>query len=364
MLSRLAPAVGHRHPPQRSRMNTLLLRPSDQLGRISHSEIEKRRRNKLNSFIYELATLLPKRDGLYQSKKLDKLSILRLSVHHVRNMTLKSTPPATGALQPMPDTILTDHMEEFARILMEAEDYLTFVIDGLNDTFLYMSPSAAGALEITQAETHNLPIAYTVHPDDIPILHQQFHISHHPENPSPKPVAFLCRLKTRTLLDHGLAKFDIKTHKSYLAVMCHGLLKHYSEIAHAFRMPSNQPDHQVLVVVGVIQKATDSSATTSVCRLSPHGRFLHMDDSLPQWLGYTTEACMGTSVYQYCHPLDVDQVAKGHRWVLTHAEEAMIPMRFVGRHGQCVRVVGIWRAVRRHFDNAVEGIDVSCTMQY
>lgn len=52
--------------------------------RATHSEIEKRRRQKMNKHLSELALHLP---GVNQkNKKPDKLTILKLAVQHLRNL--------------------------------------------------------------------------------------------------------------------------------------------------------------------------------------------------------------------------------------------------------------------------------------
>lgn len=79
------------YPPQVSNCPSLCFREN-------HSEIERRRRNKMTQYITELSDMVPTCSAL--ARKPDKLTILRMAVSHMKSMRGTGNTSTDGAYKP------------------------------------------------------------------------------------------------------------------------------------------------------------------------------------------------------------------------------------------------------------------------
>ncbi|XP_068506605.1 aryl hydrocarbon receptor nuclear translocator 2 isoform X10 [Syngnathus scovelli] len=142
----------------------------EKYARENHSEIERRRRNKMTQYITELSDMVPTCSAL--ARKPDKLTILRMAVSHMKSMRGTGNTSTDGAYKP---SFLTE--QELKHLILEAADGFLFVVAAETGRVIYVSDSVTPVLNHPQSEWFGSTLYEQVHPDDVDKLREQLSTS-------------------------------------------------------------------------------------------------------------------------------------------------------------------------------------------
>uniref|UniRef100_A0A665UX48 Aryl hydrocarbon receptor nuclear translocator n=1 Tax=Echeneis naucrates TaxID=173247 RepID=A0A665UX48_ECHNA len=132
----------------------------------NHSEIERRRRNKMTAYITELSDMVPTCSAL--ARKPDKLTILRMAVSHMKSLRGSGNTNVDGSYKP---SFLTD--QELKHLILEAADGFLFVVSCETGRIVYVSDSLTPVLNQSQSEWLGSSLYEQLHPDDTEKLREQ-----------------------------------------------------------------------------------------------------------------------------------------------------------------------------------------------
>uniref|UniRef100_A0A8C1VAF4 Aryl hydrocarbon receptor nuclear translocator-like 1b n=1 Tax=Cyprinus carpio TaxID=7962 RepID=A0A8C1VAF4_CYPCA len=326
-------------------------------SREAHSQIEKRRRDKLNGFIDELASLLPTCSAM--SRKLDKHTVLRMAVQHMKTLRGAANPYTEANYKP---AFLSD--DELKHLILRAADGFLFVVGCDRGKILFVSESVYKILNYSQNDLIGQSLFDYLHPKDIAKVKEQLSSSDTAPRerlidaktglpvrtdiaPCPSRLcsgarrSFFCRMKCNRPLvkmeDNDFSSTCSKKkadRKSFCTIHSTGYLKSWPPTKMGLD-EDNEPDNEgcnlsCLVAIGrlhphIVPQPMNGDIhvkpTEYVSRHAIDGKFVFVDQRATAILAYLPQELLGTSFYEYFHQDDIGHLAECHRQVLQMREK-------------------------------------------
>uniref|UniRef100_UPI0037E92B2A aryl hydrocarbon receptor nuclear translocator 2 n=1 Tax=Semicossyphus pulcher TaxID=241346 RepID=UPI0037E92B2A len=327
-------------------------------SRENHSEIERRRRNKMTQYITELSDMVPTCSAL--ARKPDKLTILRMAVSHMKSMRGTGNTSTDGAYKP---SFLTE--QELKHLILEAADGFLFVVAAETGRVIYVSDSVTPVLNHPQSEWFGSTLYEQVHPDDVEKLREQLSTS---ENSMTGRIldlktgtvkkegqqssmrmcmgsrrSFICRMRCGSApLDHislnrlsnmrkryrnGLGPSK-EGEAQYSVVHCTGYIKAWPPAGMTIPeedTEAGQTGKYCLVAIGRLQ-VTSSPVSMDMNGLSVPTEFLsrHNSDGVITFvdprcinvIGYQPQDLLGKDILEFCHPEDQSHLRESFQQVV------------------------------------------------
>ncbi|XP_056134298.1 aryl hydrocarbon receptor nuclear translocator 2 [Lampris incognitus] len=327
-------------------------------SRENHSEIERRRRNKMTQYITELSDMVPTCSAL--ARKPDKLTILRMAVSHMKSMRGTGNTSTDGAYKP---SFLTE--QELKHLILEAADGFLFVVAAETGRVIYVSDSVTPVLNHPQSEWFGSTLYEQVHPDDVDKLREQLSTS---ENSMTGRIldlktgtvkkegqqssmrmcmgsrrSFICRMRCGSApLDHislnrlsnmrkryrnGLGPSK-EGEAQYSVVHCTGYIKAWPPAGMTIPdedTEAGQTSKYCLVAIGRLQ-VTSSPVSMDMNGLSVPTEFLsrHNSDGVITFvdprcinvIGYQPQDLLGKDILEFCHPEDQSHLRESFQQVV------------------------------------------------
>uniref|UniRef100_A0A7N6ARP0 Aryl hydrocarbon receptor nuclear translocator 2 n=1 Tax=Anabas testudineus TaxID=64144 RepID=A0A7N6ARP0_ANATE len=327
-------------------------------SRENHSEIERRRRNKMTQYITELSDMVPTCSAL--ARKPDKLTILRMAVSHMKSMRGTGNTSTDGAYKP---SFLTE--QELKHLILEAADGFLFVVAAETGRVIYVSDSVTPVLNHPQSEWFGSTLYEQVHPDDVDKLREQLSTS---ENSMTGRIldlktgtvkkegqqssmrmcmgsrrSFICRMRCGSApLDHislnrlsnmrkryrnGLGPSK-EGEAQYSVVHCTGYIKAWPPAGMTIPeedTEASQTGKYCLVAIGRLQ-VTSSPVSMDMNGLSVPTEFLsrHNSDGVITFvdprcinvIGYQPQDLLGKDILEFCHPEDQSHLRESFQQVV------------------------------------------------
>ncbi|RXG73214.1 Aryl hydrocarbon receptor nuclear translocator-like protein 1 [Armadillidium vulgare] len=352
---------------------------SDWNKRQNHSEIEKRRRDKMNNYIMELSSIIP----VDTSRKLDKLTVLRMAVQHMKMLRGSLNSYTEGHYKP---SFLSD--DELKNLILQSELLGSSWFDILHPKDLGKVKEQLSSTDINRRDRlvdakTLLPVKTDI-PQGLSRLCPGFRRS------------FFCRMRCKSAhvikeeadTTTGCHKKKNKPHcsdKKYSVIHFTGYLKSLSPSKDPMEEESDGDTDSCnlscLVAVGRVHQPLLASIPQDSTRLSRFlpaqpitfvskhtidGKFVFVDQKASLLSGWLPQELLGTSMYEYFHQDDIPILSDTHRMILQTFEPRQTQVyRFRTKDGSFLNLKSSWKIFRNPWTKDVEYIISSnCLLFY
>ncbi|KAM9753082.1 aryl hydrocarbon receptor nuclear translocator-like protein 2 isoform 2-T2 [Menidia menidia] len=360
--------------------------------REPHSQIEKRRRDKMNNLIDKLSAMIPTCNPV--SRKLDKLTVLRMAVQHLKSLKGSTSSFSEASYKP---SFLPD--EDLKHLVLKAADGFLFVVGCDRGKIVFVSESVTKILNYSRAELIGQSLFDYIHPKDMGKVKEQLSASElHPRErlidaktglqvQADLPVgatrlcsgarrSFFCRMKFNKIpvkVEQKESQPNTskkKESQKYCTVHCTGYMRSWPT-SHMGAEGEGEVDKQdsshfsCLVAVGRVHSHSSPQVngevrvkpTEFITRFAMDGKFTFVDQRATTILGYLPQELLGTSCYEYFHQDDLPHLAESHRKVLRSKEKIETNCyKFKTKHGSFVTLQSQWFSFVNPWTKEVEYI--------
>ncbi|XP_050039979.1 protein cycle-like [Dermacentor andersoni] len=270
-------------------------------SRMQRNFAEKQRRDKLNSYINELANIVPMVS--MASKRLDKTSILRLSAAHLRfyQTALASERGRVTKTKWRPKFLSTDHLKD----LLEVVDGFVLVTS-TTGKIIYISPSVERFLGHQNIEMIGHSIFTFLHSADVQTVHDCFEslvrgpMQRRGDWVSSERCSFFCRIRERSQPRSEVLTYQV------IQVVGH-LTGPASDNANGqgsnclfktfVRLVNTNPYKELSL--------REACQDEYVTRHKLDGTIIFADHRLSTLTGHLPHEVLGVSAHKYLHPSDM-----------------------------------------------------------
>ncbi|XP_064399542.1 protein cycle-like [Halichondria panicea] len=313
--------------------------------RSQHCEVEKKRRERMNRYMSELAQMIPACNAV--PRKLDKLSILKMAVDHMKNLQGDCQTPSEYK-----PGFLTD--DELKKLIVEAANGFMMIVECSQAKILYVSDTIDDVLQEKPDNWVGSCLYDMLHHKDIVKVRDQLacfdvdSVLKESSTASNSPLvmhgqsinglrrSFLCRVKKTkeghpstsrdsSRSDYNNSETFIKLlhpheNSQYAVLHCTGFIRNLTSSERRSLRVEDSSAGTCLVAVARLQHFGDDGPKVSmetsenefVTRVAVDGRFSYVDPRVASVLGYLPQDLIGQVSYEYYHPDDIEKMVHLH----------------------------------------------------